>query len=39
MSYNLIKITNDKIFLLTIYDKSEKDDISDKELNELLKFI
>lgn len=34
-----VKITNEKIFLLTIYDKSEKDDISDKELNELLKFI
>lgn len=33
-----VKITTEKIFLLTIYDKSEKDDISDKELNELLKF-
>jgi mRNA-degrading endonuclease RelE of RelBE toxin-antitoxin system len=33
------KITTDKIFLLTIYDKSEKEDISDKELNELLKYI
>jgi hypothetical protein len=31
-----VKITTDKIFLLTIYDKSEKDNISDKELNELL---
>jgi len=34
-----VKITSDKVFLLTIYDKSEKVDISDKELNELLKFI
>ena len=34
-----VKITSDKIFLLTIYDKSDKEDISDKELNELLSFI
>jgi hypothetical protein len=34
-----VKITTDKVFLLTIYDKSQKEDISDKELNELLKFI
>jgi mRNA-degrading endonuclease RelE of RelBE toxin-antitoxin system len=34
-----LKITSDKVFLLSIYDKSEKEDISDKDLNELLKFI
>jgi len=34
-----VKITSDKVFLLAIYDKSDKEDISDKELNELLKFI
>ncbi|HOB83851.1 MAG TPA: type II toxin-antitoxin system RelE/ParE family toxin [Bacteroidales bacterium] len=34
-----IKIISEKVFLLTIYDKSYKEDISDKELNELLKFI
>lgn len=34
-----VKIISDKIFLLSIYDKSEKESISDKELNELLKFI
>jgi len=34
-----VKITSDKIFLLSIYDKSDKEDISDKELNELLKFL
>lgn len=34
-----VKITSENIYLLTIYDKSEKEDISDKELNELLKYI
>lgn len=34
-----VKITSDKIYLLTIYDKSDKEDISDKELNELLSFV
>ncbi|MDP2723268.1 MAG: type II toxin-antitoxin system RelE/ParE family toxin [Bacteroidales bacterium] len=34
-----VKITSDKVFLLSIYDKSEKEDISVKGLNELLKFI
>lgn len=34
-----VKITSDNIYLLSIYDKSEKEDISDKELNELLKNI
>ena len=31
-----IKIVESKVYLLTIYDKSEKDSISDKALNELL---
>lgn len=34
-----VKITSDKIYLLSIYDKSEKEDISDKELIVLLKNI
>ena len=33
----LVKIQNEKIILLTIYSKSEKDDISDTELQEILK--
>ena len=32
------KITFDTVFLLTIFDKSEQENISDKELKELLKF-
>ncbi len=31
-----IVVKEEKVFLLTIYDKSEKENISDKELNELL---
>jgi mRNA-degrading endonuclease RelE of RelBE toxin-antitoxin system len=34
-----VKIMADKIFLLSIYDKSDKVDISDKELGDLLKLI
>lgn len=34
-----VKVTSERIYLLTIYDKSEKEDISDKELVELLKFV
>lgn len=34
-----VKIISEKVFLLTIYDKSYKEDINDKDLNELLKFI
>ncbi len=33
------KITNDTIYLLTIYDKSDKANISDSDINELLKQI
>ncbi len=32
----LVKIENEVIHLLTIYDKSEKENISDKELTELI---
>jgi hypothetical protein len=32
-------IENETVFLLAIYDKSEQDDISDKELRELLSEI
>jgi hypothetical protein len=32
-------ISDNTVYLLSIYDKSEKDDISDKELQELLKYI
>lgn len=32
-------VANDTIFLLSIYDKSDKDNISDKELLELVKKI
>lgn len=32
-------ISDSTVYLLTIYDKSDRDNISDKELNELLAFI
>ena len=32
-----VKVLNENIFLLAIYDKSEKEDITDKELKELLR--
>lgn len=34
-----VKISAGKVFLLTIYDKSDKGNISDNELKELLRFI
>jgi hypothetical protein len=34
-----VKIISDKVFMLSIYDKSDKVDVTDKELNELLKFV
>jgi hypothetical protein len=34
-----VKILAENVFLLTIYDKSEKENISNKELNELLDLI
>ena len=35
---NLI-VSEQSVYLLAIYDKSEKDSLTDKELNELLKYI
>lgn len=32
-------VTDVTVYLLSIYDKSEKENLSDKELDELLKFI
>jgi len=32
-----VKIVDKNVFLLTVYDKSEKSSVSDKELDELLK--
>jgi hypothetical protein len=34
-----VKIIFETVFLLTIFDKSEQENISDKELKELLQFI
>jgi len=34
-----IVIVEEKVFLLSVYDKSDKDNISDKEVKELLKYI
>ncbi len=34
-----IQISESNVFLLTIYDKSERSDITDKELESLLKLI
>ena len=32
-----VKVVNQTVYLLTIYDKSDKENISDKELDEFLK--
>jgi len=32
-------VSHHTVFLLSIYDKSEKENISDKELQDLLKFV
>lgn len=32
-------VVNDAVYLLSIYDKSDKETLSDKELNELLQFV
>ena len=32
-------VANDTVYLLSIYDKSDKDNLSDKELDELLQFV
>jgi hypothetical protein len=34
-----VKIVNITVFLLTIFDKSEQENIPDKELQELLKLV
>ncbi|MEI8048217.1 MAG: hypothetical protein WCI92_12610 [Bacteroidota bacterium] len=34
-----IQVVDNSVFLLCIYDKSEKEDIPDKEINYLLSFI
>ncbi len=34
-----IVVDDTKVYLLSIYDKSAKDNLTDNELNELLKFI
>lgn len=34
-----VKVVDEHVYLLTIYDKSEKESISDKELDALLEFI
>ena len=34
-----VQVTGNNVFLLTIYDKSEQEDISDKEIKYLLSFI
>ena len=33
------KVSEDSVYLLTIFDKSEKENIPDKDLKELLKWI
>ncbi len=32
-------IAEETVFLISIYDKSEKENLTDKELNELLKYV
>jgi len=34
-----IVVSKETVYLLTIYDKSDKENISDKELEELLQYI
>jgi mRNA-degrading endonuclease RelE of RelBE toxin-antitoxin system len=34
-----VYLSGSTLYMLAIYDKSEQDNISDKELNELLKFV
>lgn len=34
-----VRIINETVFLLTIYDKLEQENLSDKELSELLEFL
>jgi hypothetical protein len=32
-------VTDTTIYLLSVYDKSEKENLTDRELNELLKYL
>ena len=32
-------ISDESVFLISIYDKSEKENLTDKELDELLKYV
>ena len=34
-----VVVANDTVYLLSIYDKSKKESLSDKELSELLQFV
>ncbi len=34
-----VVVADDSVYLISIYDKSERENISDKELSELMKFI
>ncbi len=34
-----LQVSQNTVYLLSIYDKSERENVSDKELKELLKFI
>ncbi len=34
-----VKIIREIVFLLSVYDKSEQEDLSDKELNELINLV
>lgn len=34
-----VKVIDKEVFLLTIYDKSERENVTDKELKKLLKYI
>jgi mRNA-degrading endonuclease RelE of RelBE toxin-antitoxin system len=34
-----VVVANNTVYLLSIYDKSNKDNLSDKELDELLQFV
>jgi len=35
----LVRVTSQRVFLLSIYDKSERDTLSDKELKALLALL
>ena len=39
MSYSVQSIADETVYLLSIYDKSEKDNLTDREIGELLAYI